>query len=59
MATTIRSGPISEWTATSLRPTARWMLVEDGNGRRRLEMVWAVPAVDVPAVTASGGSATA
>ena len=46
MTTTI--DPRTEWTAASLRPTARWVPVSTADGRTRMEMVWAVPAVTVP-----------
>ena len=45
MTTTVR--PESEWTAPSLRPTARWVPVSTADGRTRMEMVWSVPEVDV------------
>ena len=48
MTTTVR--PESEWTAASLRPTARWVPVSTADGRTRMEMVWSVPAVTVPQV---------
>ena len=51
--TTMIVRPESEWTAPSLRPTARWVPVSTGDGRTRMEMVWAVPAVDVPYRAAS------
>jgi hypothetical protein len=46
MMTIVR--PESEWTVPSLRPIARWVAVRTADGRTRLEMVWAVPAVDLP-----------
>ena len=49
--TTTTSGGASEWTAGSLRPTARWVAVPAAGGRIRMEMVWAVPAVTVADVT--------
>ena len=45
MTTTV--DPISEWTAASLRPTARWVPVGTADGGTRMEMVWSVPAVTV------------
>jgi hypothetical protein len=45
MTMTIR--PESEWTAASLRPTARWVPVSTVDGRTRMEMVWSVPTIDV------------
>jgi len=53
MTTTMSTGSTSEWTAAPMRPTARWVPVSTGSGRARMEMVWAVPAVSIPAVTAS------
>ena len=44
--TTIRLG--CEWTAAPLRLVARWAPVRDDDGRTRLEMTWAVPAVELP-----------
>ncbi len=38
----------TEWSAASLRPTARWVPVSTADGRTRLEMIWSVPAVDEP-----------
>ena len=56
-------GSTAEWTAPSLRPTARWVLITQENGAVRPEMVWGVPAVSVPDVTgeasATGTSAVA
>ena len=46
MTTIVR--PESEWTAASLRPTARWVPVSTADGRTRREMIWSMPAVDVP-----------
>jgi hypothetical protein len=43
-------GAETEWTAAPLRPTARWVPVSTADGRIRMEMVWAVPAVTVPQV---------
>jgi hypothetical protein len=40
--------PESEWTAPSLRPTARWVPVITADGHTRMEMIWSLPAVDVP-----------
>jgi len=48
MTTIVR--PESEWTAASLRPTARWVPVSTGDGCTRMEMIWSVSAVEVPAV---------
>ena len=48
MTTTV--GPQVEWTAAALRPTAHWVPVTTPGGRTRMEMVWAVPAVEVPQV---------
>ncbi len=50
---TTNTGQASEWTAESLRPTARWVAVPAAGGRVRMEMVWAVPAVTVADVTAA------
>ena len=52
MSTTTSTGQASEWTAQSLRPTARWVAVPAASGRVRMEMVWAVPAVTVADVNA-------
>ena len=49
MTMTVR--PESEWTAAALRPTARWVPVIAADGRMRMEMVWAVPSLDVPQPT--------
>jgi hypothetical protein len=46
MTTTVR--PESEWTAPPLRPTARWVPVRTADDRTRMEMVWAVPVIEVP-----------
>ena len=46
MTTTIQAE--SEWTAASLRPTARWVPVSTADGRTRMEMIWSVPALDEP-----------
>jgi hypothetical protein len=46
MTTMIR--PESEWTAAPRRPAARWVAVTGADGRTRMEMVWAVPSLDVP-----------
>ena len=46
MTTTV--GSETEWTAASLRPTARWVAVRGADGRTRMEMVWSVPVVTVP-----------
>jgi hypothetical protein len=46
MTTTIRPG--TEWTAASLRPTARWVQVSTADGHMRMEMIWSMPAVDEP-----------
>ena len=46
MTTIVR--PESEWTAPSVRPTARWVPVSTADGHTRMEMLWYVPAVDVP-----------
>ena len=46
MTMTVR--PETEWTAASLRPTARWVPVGTADGRTRMEMVWSVPTVTVP-----------
>jgi hypothetical protein len=48
---TTTTGEASEWTAESLRPTARWVAVPAPGGGVRMEMVWAVPAVTVAEVT--------
>jgi hypothetical protein len=40
---TTQNLPLSEWTARSLRPVARWVERTDPTGTRRLVMVWAVP----------------
>jgi hypothetical protein len=50
-------GSTAEWTAPSLRPTARWVLIAQQNGAMRPEMVWAVPAVTVPHVTGTNAAA--
>jgi|tagenome__1003787_1003787.scaffolds.fasta_scaffold8573366_1 hypothetical protein len=57
--TTTSTGVTSEWTATPMRPTARWVAATADSGGVRMEMVWAVPAVTVPAVTASGAHTAA
>ena len=41
-------GPETEWTAAALRPTARWVPVITADGHARMEMIWSLPAVDVP-----------
>lgn len=51
MTTTI--GTETEWTAASLRPTARWVPVRTADGRTRMETVWSVPTVDVPQVVSA------
>ena len=35
-----------EWDVSVLRPVARWVPVIGDDGRRRLEMRWAVPDLD-------------
>ena len=57
MTTTMSAGVTSEWDAAPMRPTARWVQASTGDGRLRMEMVWGLPAVTVPAVTESGSSA--
>ena len=59
MTTTMSTGQAGEWTAESLRPTARWVAVPAAGGRVRMEMVWAVPAVTVAEMTADRGQSGA
>jgi hypothetical protein len=58
---TTTAEPASEWTAAPMRPTATWVPVTRPDGRTRMEMVWSVPALDVPDLTrpAVGGSSAA
>ena len=44
METSVRAGV--EWSASELRPVARWVTEIDDRGRRRLVMVWRVPDVE-------------
>ncbi len=51
MTTSIETA--TEWTATALRPTARWVPVTGTEGRTRLQMTWSVPTVDVAQVASA------
>jgi hypothetical protein len=48
MTTSIETA--TEWTATALRPTARWVPVAGPGGRTRMQMTWCVPSVDMTQV---------
>ena len=41
--TDIPAGSNAEWAAAALRPVAHWVLMPQGAGRSRLQMVWETP----------------